>query len=131
MTKTQYLSRDAILDADDIKTEDVAVPEWGGTVKIKALMGVERDKFEADMVKSNNKYDFANIRAKLVAMSVVDADGNRLFTDQDVAALGNKSAGALNRVFEVAQRLSGLTQEDVDELAKNSENGPADTSTSS
>jgi hypothetical protein len=33
--------------------------------------------------------------------------------------LGEKSAAALQRVFEVGQRLSGLSDDDVEELAKN------------
>jgi hypothetical protein len=47
-----------------------------------------------------------------------------------VEALGKKSAAALNRVFEVAQRLSGITDDDVEELAKNSVGGPSDGSIS-
>jgi hypothetical protein len=60
-----------------------------------------------------------NIRAKLVALTVVDEEGNRIFSDSDASALGKKSAAALDRVFEVAQRLSGLRPEDVEELSKN------------
>jgi hypothetical protein len=36
-----------------------------------------------------------------------------------VALLGEKSAAALQRVFEVGQRLSGLSDGDVEELAGN------------
>ncbi len=71
-----------------------------------------------------------NIRAKLVALTVVDEQGNRIFKDEDVKWLGNKSAAALDRIFEVAQRLSGLRDEDVEELAKNSESDLSDDSTS-
>jgi hypothetical protein len=60
-----------------------------------------------------------NIRAKLVALTVVDEDGNRIFSDEDAEALGKKSAAALDRIFAVAQRLSGLRPEDVEELAGN------------
>lgn len=35
-------------------------------------------------------------------------------------ALGRKSAAALDRVFAAGQRLNGLTNQDVDELAGNS-----------
>ena len=40
-----YLSRDAILQREDIKTEDVEVPEWGGTVRVRGMSGVQRDAF--------------------------------------------------------------------------------------
>jgi hypothetical protein len=54
-------------------------------------------------------------------LTIVDEEGNRLFSDADVKLLGQKSAAALDKLFEVAQKLSGLKDEDVEELAKNSE----------
>jgi len=53
-----------------------------------------------------------------------------LFTDADVKALGMKSAVALQRVFDVAQRLSGITSDDVDELAKELDENPFEDSVS-
>jgi hypothetical protein len=48
-----------------------------------------------------------------------------VFTDADIVALGAKNAAALNRLFEVAQRLSGLRGEDFEELLGNSGSAPA------
>ncbi len=126
---TEYLSRDAILAANDVQFEDVPVPEWGGTVRVKAMTGRERDALEASMIVGKGKnanVNLNNLRAKLVARSIVDENGARVFSDEDIAALGAKSAAALTRVYEVAQHLSGITQEDVDELTKNSETAPSD-----
>ena len=120
---SKLLTREAILQAKDLPYEDVAVPEWGGKVRVRALTGAERDRFEASIVEQRGKagprLNTANIRAKLVALCCVDEQGNRLFSDEDAELLGRKSAAALNRVFEVAQRLSGLTQADMEELEKN------------
>lgn len=131
-----FLTRDQILTADDIQREVVSTPEWGGDVMVQGLNGTERDQFEAGVVeqragKGNKaRLNLHNIRAKLVARTVVDPEtGQRLFSDADIVALGKKSAVALNRVFEVAQRLSGLKDEDIEELAKNSENGQSEDST--
>ena len=63
----------------------------------------------------------ANMRARLVAMSAIDDQGERLFTNKEASQLGDKSATALNRLFEVCCRLSGITSDDVDKLEKNSE----------
>ena len=41
-----------------------------------------------------------------------------MFTDADVVALGAKSAAALDRIYDVATRLSGITDEDVEEIAE-------------
>ena len=129
-----YLGRDDILKASSLKTEDVEVPEWGGVVRVRELRGRERDEWEASLaVQRGQKMvpDVANMRAKLVARSVVDDDGEPVFSQQDVNALGELSAAALDRVFEVASRLSGLNPADLEEMGKASGTGPADGSSSS
>ncbi len=118
-----YLGRDAILKAADLKTETVAVPEWGGSVLVRELRGRERDEWEGSLTVQRGQQmvpDTANMRAKLAARCIVDSDGEPLFTQQDVAALGELSAAALDRVFDVASRLSGLASASVEEKAKNS-----------
>ena len=127
------LSRDNILSAVDLNKELVDVPEWGGSVYVRALSGAERDRFESSIVEQRGKSsraNLANIRAKLAALTVCDEDGKKLFTNADVSALGEKSAAALNRIFEVARKLSGLGEDDVDELAKGLEDDPFDGSPS-
>ncbi|MFD8556622.1 hypothetical protein ACFV1N_04925 [Streptosporangium canum] len=120
MTKTEptavvYLTRDAILGVDDRQFDDVAVPEWGGTVRVRGLQGNERDRWETTLLDKKQQIR-ENPRAKLVQMCIIDERGQLLFSKEDIAALGRKSAAALARVFEVAQRLSGLTDEDMEEL---------------
>jgi hypothetical protein len=48
------------------------------------------------------------------------------FTAKEALELGGKSATALNKLFEVCCKLSGITETDVDELEKNSEATPQD-----
>ena len=116
------LSREAILKAEDLSFEIVDVPEWGGEVKVTTLTGTERDAFESSLIdqkRGGNKVNTTNIRAKLVSMACVDDDGKRIFTPADIEILGSKSASALDRIFTVAQRLSKLTEADVEELSGN------------
>jgi len=118
-----FLTRDDIMAINDLPCEDVLIPEWGNRyVRVRGLTGAERDQFEQSIVEARGKdtrVNLRNIRAKLVALCVVDEEGKRLFKDEDAELLGRKSAVALNRIFEVAQRLSGLRPEDVEELAGN------------
>src|SRR4051812_5916733 len=127
------LTRDAILAALDLPTETVAVPEWGGEVRVRGMTGTERDAFEMETFSSNGKNkeaNWANMRARALARGIVDESGDRIFTDADIALLGSKSAAAMDRVFEVFQRLNGLRSSDLDTLAKNSESDPPDASSS-
>jgi len=133
MKATQLLTREQILGVEDLGFEDVDVPEWGGVVGVGMMTGAERDSFEQEIVTRQGKkvhMNLANIRARLVALCVVDGDGGRVFSEADVKALGRKSAVALNRVFEVAQRINGLTEADMEELAGNLESGQSDGSIS-
>lgn len=128
------LTKDQILEASDLKTETVEVPEWSGSVIVRTMTGTDRDAFEASLITRNadgtRQPEMTNMRAKLVAMTVVDEAGNRLFAASDVAVIALKSAAALERVFDVAQRLNGLGAAAEVDAAKNSEAGPTDSSTS-
>jgi len=124
------LTRDEILSADDLKKEKVPVPEWGGHLFVKTQTGAEKDNFESSLVDSKGKVSVKNIRARMVAQVAVDEDGKRLFSDADAEALGKKSAAALDRVFAVAKRLNGISDEDVEELGKLSEQTQGDDSIS-
>lgn len=120
------LNKDLILAADDMKTIDVEVPEWGGSVRLRTLTGGERDKFESDSIDQrgkNNKMNLVNLRARLVSLCAVDEGGKRMFGDSEVTKLGAKSAAVLDRLFQAAQELNGMTQKDVDELAEGFEDG--------
>lgn len=122
------LNREEILKANDLPApERLEVPEWGGEVYVRVMTGVERDAWEAAsmrMVGRGRKREMVpkleNARARLCAICLCDEKGDRLFSDQDVMALGKKSAAALDRVLTVAQRVNGITQADVDELEGNS-----------
>jgi hypothetical protein len=125
----KILTRDEILAALDVEKELVSVPEWGGDIYIKGMTGAERDKFEASIISRNGKdatVNMLNIRAKLASLTICDEGGKRLFTEADVMALSQKSAVALQRVFKVAQRLSGIGDDEVKELAEGVKNDPFD-----
>jgi len=122
MTTEKLLTRDQILQADDIEVESVEVPEWGGSVNVKSLTGEERDKFIQSLTRRKGKQvstSMENMTSKLVALSVVNGDGSLLFSLADVKSLSKKSSAALTRVVEVAQRLSGLGDDDLEILAEN------------
>lgn len=128
------LTKDQILSASDRPTEEVPVPEWGGSVFVRTMSGTDRDAFEQDIIDAR-KHDaeraeqsdapvksteLTNIRARLAVKTICDAEGNRLFGDDDADTLGKKSGKALDRIFDVAQRLNGIGQKEVEELEGNS-----------
>jgi hypothetical protein len=121
---TTYLSAEQILDSDDLAYEDVDVPEWGGTVRVREMPGTERDKFEAQFVgkdgASIRAEGLEGFRARLAAATIVDESGKQLFRSvAETKRLGEKSARALQRVCDVATKLSKMSEEDIKELTGN------------
>ncbi len=111
------LSKDQILNANDLETETVSVPQWGGDVIVSSMSGYSKDKLE---LAFTSKSTIENVRARIVALCLVDEEGKLLFSEADIVKLGKKSAKALDKVFNVAQRLNAIGDQEVEKLAKNS-----------
>ena len=119
---SRSLTKEQIISADDCEKEKVEVPEWGGFVWVYALTARERDEFEETTIEGRGKKtkrNLKNLRARLCARCIRNENGKRLFKGDEILKLGEKSAKALERVFSVAQRLCGMTDEDVEDLVGN------------
>lgn len=118
------LTKAEIFAAQAPAQEIVSVPTLKGDVIVRGMTGKERDAFEASLVEGRGKkrdINTRNLRAKLVAFCCIDGDGKRLFSDADADALGDVRADVLDKLFSVAQRLSGITEVDAEELGQPSE----------
>ena len=109
------LTRDQILKALDLKTADVEVPEWGGTIRVRTMTGTDRANFLKISTDKDGKPK--QFMEALIVATAVDAKGDQLFTAADIAELGKKSSLALQRVFEKSADLNGLTQASVEKIA--------------
>lgn len=106
------LSGAEILAAADAAFEDVPVPEWGGTVRVRTLRAEERRQFER-MLGEKPELSEINSRTILVGLCLCDEAGKPLFTPDQFKALADKSALPIIRLFEVCKRLNCLgTAED-------------------
>jgi hypothetical protein len=129
------LTKAAILAAQDLRTETVPVPEWGGEVRVRLLTAAEREEITSiwtthaaadDATKSTLTRDTMLLRC------TVDDAGQRLFDDADLPALKQKSAQAIARVIEAAMVLNAMASGAVEDAAKNSPGGTtADSSSAS
>lgn len=125
--------RDQILAADDLPETDETVPEWGGlVVRVRGLSGTDRDAYEARAVALKNQGQdvelrLQDFRTKLVVKCLFDPETDeRLFSDKDVPKLGKKSGAVIERLYGIAQRLSGMTKEAKEEAKGKSEAVPSD-----
>jgi len=131
--KMKELTAEEILGMEDIVEELVEVPEWKGTVRIRGLTGRERDAYEASLLEQRGRSTRANLhnaRTKLVVLSARNANGSRMFTEAQIGELSAKSASALDRIWKKARDLSGMSDEDVEELTLGFDDAPSEPSTS-
>lgn len=129
------LSKDDILSADDLARETVDVPEWGGSVLVGEMNGIDRMAFEEAMMNDPVLYPdgaeedaapkmtargLLRWRVLMVIYSAINDDGSRIFDIGNIDALEKKSREALYRLAEAADRLNVFTQKAVEERIKNS-----------
>lgn len=117
--------REQILEAKDLARERVEVPAWGLSepIYVREMTGNERDALEAFLASNrgpDEKVNLRGLRGRLAALTLVDKDGNRIFSDDDMEAVGNKGAKSLELIVEKAMELNAIRQKDVEALAKNS-----------
>lgn len=103
--------RDKILQAPDIASEMVEVPEWDVTVEVRGMSGADRARiFEA--VTEGGEIKASMLYAETVIATAYDPEtGAPVFDESDVSALMQKSAQAIDRLAKVGLRLSGMEGE--------------------
>jgi len=104
----KFLAAQDVLTVEDIETVVVDVPEWGGSIRLRALNGEEAIEF-AESIKGDSK----SASARIVVRCAVDENGLRIFKDADVDTLKKKSMKSLMRLQKVAMQINGLTEEET------------------
>jgi hypothetical protein len=118
-----FLNREAILgrakEVGDLPREEMAVPEWGGSVYVRGLTGAEFDSILSKKDKSGN-LDENGLAARIVVLGVCDAEGKRVFAPNDIAPLTNRQLhGVLVRVSNRIKKLSGIGENAEENAEKN------------
>jgi len=118
------ISRQQFLDSLVIefpKHETVTVPGLG-EVLVKKLNAGEQDNFEI----GNTEAKAQHFRARMVAATVIDSQGAKLFEEADIPTLSQFPAEVLDPIVEAAMRVNAtFSKEYRDSLRKNS-NGQGD-----
>lgn len=118
------LTKDELLSlAGDLKFEDVPVPELkeGGVVRVRELSGNDRDALE-DLIglKPDGSINLQALRSKTLSLAIVDENGDRLFTPEEIEELGKLSGKVIVRLYARVSELSGLGRSEMEKILKNS-----------
>lgn len=93
-----------------------------GEIHMRGLSGTELTRYQESLTirlssgqtKPNTKYAMA----KLIVLAAINEDGSPYFDQSDTAKLDSAPARVLMPLFESAQRLCGLTDEDFKEMTE-------------
>lgn len=113
------LKREEILSKTDLKKETLSVEEWGGDVIVSEMSAAMRDGWEQAIREKDASGRLVSPRAKLVVFTVVDEEGERIFKDDDIEAIGKLSSATLEKICLVSMRLNGLGADEISKAKKN------------
>jgi len=106
------LTRDQILATlnQPLPSEDVQVPEWGGTVRVKTLNLLERESIGDFLALLKNEEERgAALKSVVIMATVVDEAGVRIFPDfKEYPKLLQAPGSLMERVWKVANRLNRI-----------------------
>ncbi len=133
--KTKGLSlRDRIRECDDITRELVKVPEWNCAIEMRSPTAAEGYALEewylaakgSDDDKTPNPAKFRGMKERYISCCAYDPDtGKQLFGEEDIEWLQEKSSNVIEGLWNVASRLTGLTEDEAEKLGKSLESGEA------
>jgi cytochrome c553 len=115
------LTRISFLAPQPLEKRAVVVPGLGSCY-VRAMSAGERDEFEVAHSKSRSK-DF---RARLVACTLCDEDGELVFSAADIPALSALPAATLQPIVAMAVEVNRLSEADVKDLEDAAKNSSSD-----
>lgn len=129
------LTREQILGLQDLEREVIEPPGWPGKVIVQEMTAAQRERFgfwAAEVTKDGQPTgkDAWKMRLTLCVMCMVDEKGDRLFKDNEIELIGERSSTAIVAISDVAGKLSRLGPNVVQEAVGNSSGGQTDDSPS-
>jgi hypothetical protein len=98
-----------------LETFEIDIPRLGKSVRVRELSGKERDIFQS-FVDQNTTIDedgkpqvsIKGLRVRLIQMSIIDENGNRMFSTNDLDKLGEMPAKIIETLATKLQKLNGI-----------------------
>jgi len=120
----KLLTKQEIVSVQDLRYEDVLVPEWGEDVgvRIASMTGAQREEFEyliQQRMVGDALKDSRGLRGELLSRTLVGAGGAPLFTPEDIDALMAKNCAVVDRLFKTARTVNGIGDDELEKIRKN------------
>ena len=116
-----YATKAALLAANKRRFTDVDVPGVG-KMRLRSLTERERSGYESGMLGKDGRTNLKKIaeaKVALIVLCLCDAEDRQLLSSADAAALGELDSSVTNVLFDACTKHCGISETDVEELAKN------------
>jgi len=105
------------------------VEAFGETLYVKEMTGEESSSFEKWLTQNTDRSG-TQISCELLARTLCDAEGNRLFSDDDAKALAKLPSPEIRRAYNAAESLNKIDEDDIEAAEGNSEGTESSTPSS-
>lgn len=138
MSESVFLGRKALLETqDELAIKKVELTR--GHVFVREMTGREKNTWEQSMMKKTASagvngvgYETTldNYKAKLAVVTMCDEEGKLFLDMRDITKVNTMmSASNLEKVVNAAQKINAISEEDKEDMLKNSEADLQDNST--
>ena len=111
------ITREQALSA---KLPTMVVQAWGGEVVVHKLNHEEKESFNDLAFRADKEMSEADLQRLLVVRCARDEQGNRIFSDEDMAQLASVDGEAIYEIAKVASQLNIYTDKKLEADVKNS-----------
>jgi hypothetical protein len=112
---TDYLTVADIVEVS-LPEADMEIPEWGGSIKVRAITNGEFSRVQRQATSKGGELDAIKANALIIEFACV----NPKFPPGGYRKLLGREAGILARIAETILELSGISaeEEDLDDLGE-------------
>lgn len=104
--------------------EEVECPVSGFKLRIQSLMESELGKYDADTLTTKGairKSKLEDANRRLIVLCLVDDDGNRLLTDKQTHIFERWDSVDTKHLYKECAEHCGISEGDIEAMAKNSD----------
>lgn len=116
----ELLNKEGLLADVPLLIEEIEVPEWKCIVRLREMTGAEFDKFNEALVQNAGDQ---NCWARIIALSMVNGDGHRICSDDELVdgakALLQRPYRGFARLVRAVGKLNGIIDSEQGQMAKN------------
>ena len=123
MTTNNLINRDALLGKTARRYDIVTLP-GGDCVRIQSLTELEKSEYENSVISARGRAMRSKMLIacrQLVVLCVVDGEGNRMLSSDDISAMSGLDGAVTAAIFTAARTHCGFEEGDIEGLVKNSE----------